>query len=89
MKILSKALADCTKKYLPFLILSNQTVYVEGGFSSEGGRLFPDILKVTDFLKLRGLVVTADIQKAFDFVNYLFLITALKKFGFSETFISG
>ena len=42
---------------------------------------------MTDFLNLRGLVVTVDIQKAFDSVNHLFLITALKKFGFGETFI--
>ena len=27
LKILSKALADCIKKYLPFLISSNQTAY--------------------------------------------------------------
>ena len=38
-------------------------------------------------MNLRGLVVTVDIQKAFDSVNHLFLITALKKFGFGETFI--
>ena len=43
------------------------------------------ILQVTDFLKLAGLVVTLDIQKAFDSVNRLFLITALKRFGFDET----
>ena len=49
---------------------------------------FSDILQVTDFLNLRGLVVTVDIQKAFDSVNRLFLITALKKFGFGETFIN-
>ena len=36
---------------------------------------------------MRGLVVTVDIQKAFDSVNRPFLITALKKFGVSETFI--
>ena len=80
LKILSKALANRIKKYLPFLISSNQTAYVEGRFISEGGRLFSDILQVTDFLNLRGLVVTVDIQKAFDSVNHLFLITALKKF---------
>ena len=39
-------------------------------------------------MNLRGLVVTVDIQKAFDSVNRLFLITALKKFGFGETFIN-
>ena len=80
-------MADRIKKYLPFLISTNQTAYVEGRFISEGGRLFSDILQVTDFLNLRGLVVTVDIQKAFDSVNHLFLITALKKFGFGETFI--
>ena len=87
MKILSKVLADWIKKYLLFLISSNQTAYVEGRFISEGGRLFSDILQVTDFLKLRWLVVIVDIQKAFDSVNHLFLITALKKFGFGETFM--
>ena len=74
-------------RVLPFLISSNQTAYVKGRFTSEGGRPFSDILQVTDFLNLRGLVVTLDIQKAFDSVNHLFLITALKKFGFGETFI--
>ena len=87
MKILSKVLADWIKKYLLFLISSNQTAYVEGRFISEGGRLFSDILQVTDFLKLKWLIVIVDIQKAFDSVNYLFLITALKKFGFGETFM--
>ena len=87
LKILSKALANRIKKYLPFLISSNQTAYVEGRFISEGGRLFSDILQVTDFLNIRGLVVTVDIQKAFDSLNHLFLITALKKFGFGNKFI--
>ena len=38
-------------------------------------------------MNLRELVVTVDIQKDFDSVNHLFLITTLKKIGFSETFI--
>ena len=50
LKILSKALADCIKKYLFFLISSNQTAYVEGRFINKGGRLFSDILQVTHFL---------------------------------------
>ena len=64
LEILSKALVDCIKKYLPFLILSNQTAYVKGIFVSEGLRHLSDILKVRDFLKLRGLLVTIAIQKA-------------------------
>ena len=87
LKILSKALADRIKKYLPFFISSNQTAYVKERFLNKGEGLFSDILQVTDFLNLTGLVVTVDIQKTFDSVNHLFLITALKKFGFGETFI--
>ena len=87
MPICSKALADRINKYLPFLISLNQTAYVEGRFISEGGRHFSDVLQVTDFLNLRGLVVTVDIQKAFDSVNHLLLISAFKKFGFGKTFI--
>ena len=85
--MLSKALANCIKEYLPFLISSNQTAYVEWRFISESGRLFSDILQVTNFLKLRGLVVTVDIQKAFDPVSQLFLTSALKKLDFGKTFI--
>ena len=48
---------------------------------------FSDILQVTDFLNIRGLVVTVDMQKAFDSVHHLFLMTALKKFGFGKEFI--
>ena len=64
--------------YLLILISSNQTAYVEGRFISEDGRLFSDILQVTDFLKLRGLLVTVDIQKAFDPVNHLFFNNCFK-----------
>ena len=71
-EIFCTALADCIKKYLPFLISSNQTAYVEGKFISKGRRRFSDILQVTDFLKLRGLLVTVDIKKGFDSVNHLF-----------------
>ena len=31
--------------------------------------------------------MTLDIEKVFDFVNHLFLITALEKYGFKKDFI--
>ena len=76
-------------RVLPFLISSNQTAYVKGRFTSEGGRPFSDILQVTDFLNLRGLVVTLDIQKAFGSVNHLFLITALRKLALVKPLLNG
>ena len=38
-------------------------------------------------LKLNGLLVSIDIQKAFDSVNHQFLILALKRCGFGKIFI--
>ena len=57
---------------LSYLISSNQTAYAEGRFINEDGALLSDILHVTDFLSLRGLVVLEDIYKAIDSGNHLF-----------------
>ena len=38
-------------------------------------------------LKLSGMLVTIDIQKAFHSVNNKFLTLALKRYGFDKTFI--
>ena len=75
------------KNVLPSLISDNQSGYVDGRFTSEGGRLIADILQITDKLKLSGMLVTIDIQKAFDSVNHQFLTLALKRYGFGKTFM--
>ena len=80
---------DHIKKYLSFLISLNQKAYVDGRFIGKGGRSFSDILQVTDFLNLRGLFVTVDIQKTFNSVNLILLITALKKLALGKHLISG
>ena len=55
---------------------------------SEDVRLTSDILQVTDFLKLKRLVVAVDIQKAFDSANHLFSIITFKKIGFGEKIVT-
>ena len=37
--------------------------------------------------KLRGYLMTIDFEKAFDSMNYAFLIAALKKYSFGDNFI--
>ena len=53
-KLISKILAKRTKNYLPSLISSNQTAYVDKRFISEGGRLIFEIVQMADLLKIRG-----------------------------------
>ena len=86
-KVISKALSKRLKNVLPSLISDNQSTYVDGRFISEGGRLTADVLQTTDALTLSGMLVTIDIQKAFDSVNHQFLTLLLKRYGFDKTFI--
>ena len=39
-------------------------------------------------MKLKGYLVTTDIEKAFDSLDHTFLINALEKSGFGKTFIN-
>ena len=38
-------------------------------------------------MKVKGYLVTIDIEKYFDSLDHTFLISALEKFGFGKTFI--
>ena len=78
-------LAERLKKVFPSLISKNHTV--KGRFISEGGRLISDILEISNSLKIKGFLMTLDIEKAFDSVNHLFLITAREKYGLKEDII--
>ena len=80
-------LVEGLKKVLASLISNNQTAYVKGRFISEGGRLISDILEISDNLEIKGFLMALDIEKAFDSVNLLLLITALEMYGFKEDFI--
>ena len=80
-KIISQALSKRLKNELPSLTLDNQTAYDHERFISQGGRLITDVLKTTDVLRLSGMLVTIDIQKAFDSVNHKCLTLTLRRYG--------
>ena len=86
-KIISKALASRLKNVLPSLISHDQTAYVNGRFIGESTRLISDILETTDNQNISGYILTADIEKAFDSMDHIFLFAALEKFGFGKYFI--
>ena len=54
---------------------------------SKGGRLISDILEITDSLQIDGLLMTIDIEKAFNSINNFFLISVLKQYSFGDDFI--
>ena len=85
--MVSKVLVERLKTALPSLISSNQTTYLNSRFISEGERLIPDILEGSDLLKLKELLLTVDIEKAFDFVNHNFQLKVLENNNFSHDFL--
>ena len=86
-KLISKVIAIRLKKVLNNLISENQIAYLNNRFISEGSRLISDIIEITDLLQIEGILLTVDIEKAFDSVNHLFLISAFDKYGFKKDFI--
>ena len=69
------------------LIFSQQTAYVANRCIIELGRPISDLPDVTAKFKTKGYLMTIDIEKAFDSLDYSFLITILEKFGFGTNFI--
>ena len=87
-RILSKAILSKLKTVLPTLISSQQTAYVKNRFIGESGRLISDIIEITSCFNITCFLVTKHIKKAFDSLDYSFLISVLTKFGFGKNFIT-
>ena len=68
------------------IVNDNQVAYVNNRFISESVRLISDVLEITNSVDIEGILMTVDIEKAFDFINHSFLIYVLKKFGFGNDF---
>ena len=83
-EILSKAISDKLKTALSTLISSQQTAYVKKRFIGESGRLFSDIIEINGWFNITGFLVTMDIEKTFDSLDHIFLISVLKRFGFGK-----
>ena len=86
MKLISKVLASRLKNVISSIVNENQVAYANNKFISESGRLISDNLKITNSLHIEGILMTVDIETAFDSVNHSFLMCMLKKSGFGNDF---
>ena len=77
--MIEKVLAENLKTALFSLISANQMAYLSGRFISLRMRLISNVFKATDLLKLKGLLQTVDIEKAFDTKNRNFSIKSNRK----------
>ena len=86
-KIMSKALANRCKKYLSKLICENQVGFVKGRNITDNIRSVSDILQFLKDEEQPGIMVNIDFEKAFDSVNWEFMLLTLEKFNFGPSLV--
>ena len=85
-KILSKALVKRMEQYLPKLIHSDQTGFVNGRYIGQNIRLLSDIMDFLDSKKCQGIFQFVDFEKAFDTLEWSFISKTLEAFNFGNNF---
>ena len=84
-KIASKALAKRIESVLPKLVHSDQTGFMKGRYIGENIRLINDVMEYTMSEKKGGILVSLDFEKAFDTLEWQFIMKVLDLFNFGET----
>lgn len=86
-KLISKILADRLRVFLPDLISPNQTAFVKGRQISENFIATREILHHIAEGTKPAVFVKIDFAKAFDSVNWSFLLRVLRARGFPERWV--
>ena len=71
---MAKALANRVKKFLSKMLNSDQTGFMKGRFIGENIRLIDGIINYTAEQNLPGLLLFLDFEKAFDTVEWNFIL---------------
>ncbi len=86
-KIATTAFARRLQCVLDKIISTDQSGYIKGRYIGHSIRLIKDIMDYAKDEDLGGAVLFLDFRKAFDMVEWPFMIAALRHFGFGETFV--
>ncbi|GKA53217.1 RNA-directed DNA polymerase, eukaryota, reverse transcriptase zinc-binding domain protein [Tanacetum coccineum] len=81
-KVLSKLLASHLSKVIHKLISPNQSALLAGRQMLDGSLIANEIINVASKEKLRLLLFKVDFEKAFDSVNWNFLMNTMAQMGF-------
>jgi hypothetical protein len=80
-KIFTKALTVRSKVYMKKIIHECQTAFIKGRFITDGIMLLQEILRDAKCRKQQGVILKIDFEKAYDKVNWDFLLNCCKKKG--------
>lgn len=85
IKIASAAIANRLKPVLPFIISDTQNGFIKDRFIGENIRLLYDLMHYLEEHNMTGLLLLVDFEKAFDSVEWDFIVKALKSFNFGPS----
>uniref|UniRef100_A0A672F570 Reverse transcriptase domain-containing protein n=1 Tax=Salarias fasciatus TaxID=181472 RepID=A0A672F570_SALFA len=88
IKIITKALSHRLEKIIPSIIHPDQTGFIKGRHSANNTRRLFNIMHHSATHNHPTIITTLDAEKAFDRVNWSFLINTLNRFGFGESCIN-
>ena len=86
-KIICFVLANRLQKVLHSIIGENQSGYIKGRYIGENARLIQDYFEHCENFQIPGILLFLDFEKAFDSLEWDFMIKVLEKFNFGEGFI--
>ena len=84
-KIATKAIARRIEPLLPNLVHTDQTGFIKGRYIGESIRLIIDIMEHTKSGSIPGILVSLDFRKAFDSLEWSFMMKALDIFNFGTS----
>lgn len=86
LKILSKVLARCLEGLLPIMVKEDQSGFIKGRNSITNIRRVLNINQLSEQQAIDGLVISLDVEKAFDRVEWSYLFLTLEQFGLGDGF---
>ena len=73
---------------MPNLIAKDQSGYIKQRYIGVNARIVNDIIDHCEKNQQPGAILCLDFEKAFDSLDWDFMILSLKKYGFGENFIN-
>ena len=86
-KILAFCLANRMQKVIKCIVSPSQVAYIKDRFIGCNIRLIEDVMEYFDDIDEGAVLMMLDFKKAFDTLEWNFLLHALKMFNFGESFI--
>ncbi|XP_071695221.1 uncharacterized protein [Rutidosis leptorrhynchoides] len=83
-KVIAKLLSNRLRKVIPSLVGPEQSAFLRGRFILDGALIVNECVDYLKNNRKKGLIFKVDFEKAFDCLNWEFLLEVMKSMGFGD-----